>query len=75
MSNLIMYLNYVRNTNSLPPPAMRHNQKEVPREIQVGWVNVGKKTEAYTTALYRAFQENLDVLYVQEPATYRWTKT
>jgi hypothetical protein len=54
---------------------MRHNQKEVPREIQVGWVNVGKKTEAYTTALYRAFQENLDVLYVQEPATYRWTKT
>src|SRR4051812_2916830 len=45
------------------------------RDLQVCWANVGKSTPCHITILHVAFTEKMDVICVQEPASYPGTKT
>ena len=45
------------------------------RDLQVCWANVAKNTSCHITILHVAFTEKMDVICVQEPASYPGTKT
>src|SRR5438045_2119098 len=45
------------------------------RDLQVCWANVGKSTPCHIMILHVAFTEKMDVICVQEPASYPGTKT
>lgn len=42
-----------------------------PKELRIGWINVGRRQDPHDAALSIAFEEGLDVLCIQEP----WTST
>jgi hypothetical protein len=58
---------------------MRNNRRRpTPRrepDIKVCWTNVGKSGPAHTAALKIAFREGIDVICMQEPATWPGTRT
>src|SRR5438045_4774034 len=45
------------------------------RDLQICWANVAKNTSSHITILHIAFTEKMDVICVQEPASYPGTKT
>src|SRR5438045_3695178 len=45
------------------------------RDLQVCWANVAKNTSCHIMILHIAFTEKMDVICVQEPASYPGTKT
>lgn len=55
-------------------PAYRRALTEA-KDIQIGWVNVGKGSPSHIAALEIAYDEGIDVLCVQEPFTYVGTRT
>src|SRR5947209_3262914 len=49
----------------------RREEPERPRELQIGWVNVGKGAPAHNVSLNVAYDQGIDILCVQEPYTHR----
>ena len=45
-------------------------RREKPRDLQVCWANVGKGTPHHIAILHIAYTEQMDVVCIQEPATY-----
>src|SRR5438045_3695176 len=45
------------------------------RDLQVCWANIAKNTSCHIMILHIAFTEKMDVICVQEPASYPGTKT
>ena len=59
----------------------RHHRGSSPRkprnqrDFQVCWANVGRSTPNHITALQLAFDKKIDVICIQEPATYAQSRT
>ena len=53
----------------------RKNAHQKPRNLKIGWVNVGKRSPCHIAALQIAYDNELDVLCVQEPYTCENTRT
>jgi len=51
----------------------RHNN--TPRDLQICWVNIGKKRLSHIAILETAFEEGIDIICVQEPSTFPPTRT
>jgi len=51
------------------------HRRQSPRDLLIGWVNVGRIGPAHNTILNVALEEGVDVLCVQEPWTETSTKT
>ena len=55
--------------------ARRKNTHQRPRDLRIGWVHVGKRSPCHIAALQIAYDNDLDVLCVQEPYTCNNTRT
>lgn len=58
-------------------PRHRHgdNRRNKPRDLRIGWANLGRGSQQHDTILNLAFEEEIEVLCVQEPWTAAGTKT
>jgi hypothetical protein len=45
----------------------RSRCRQLPRDLLIGWANVGKIGPAHNTILNVALEEGIDVLCIQEP--------
>jgi hypothetical protein len=53
----------------------RRHRPSKPRDLRVGWANVGKSQPCHITILHLGHTEKLDILCIQEPWTSTGTRT